>query len=97
MLIYAMFVQSESSRVYLKFVANATSERDDNAFEIFSKYQNFDDVFSEKQTNVLTFHQNANYIIELKKNELLYKSMYNLSVKKLKILREYINFALKKK
>ena len=48
MSIYAMFVQSKSSRVYLKFVANATNERDDNAFEIFSKYQNFDDVFFKK-------------------------------------------------
>ena len=67
MSIYAVFVQSKSSRVYLKFVANATNERDDNAFEIFSKYQNFDDVFFEKQTNVLTFYQNINYVIELKK------------------------------
>ena len=48
MSIYAVFAQSELSRVYLKFVANATNERDDNAFEIFSKYQNFDDVFFEK-------------------------------------------------
>ena len=56
MSIYAMFAQSESSRVHLKFVANATNERDDNAFEIFSKYQNFDNVFFKKQINVLTFH-----------------------------------------
>ena len=67
MSIYAMFVQSKSSRVYLKFIANATNERDDNAFEIFSKYQNFDDVFFEKQTNVLTFYQNVDHVIELKK------------------------------
>ena len=92
-----MFVQSKSSRIHLKFVANATNERDDSAFEIFSKYQNFDNVFFEKQTNILTFHQNANHAIKLKKNELLYESLYNLSVKELKILREYINFALKKK
>ena len=97
MSIYAMFAQSESSRVHLKFVANATNERDDSAFEIFSKYQDFDNVFSEKQTNVLTFYQNVDHAIELKKNESSYESLYNLSVKELKILREYINFALKKK
>ena len=62
-----MFAQSESLRVHLKFIANATSERDDSAFEIFSKYQDFDDVFSEKQINVLTFHQNADHAIKLKK------------------------------
>ena len=92
-----MFVQLKSSRVYLKFVANATNERDDNAFEIFSKYQNFDDVFFEKQTNVLTFHQNVNHVIELKKNKSSYESLYHLSVKELKILRKYFDFALKKK
>ena len=96
MSIYAVFAQSKSSRMHLKSVANATNKRDDSAAEIFSKYQNFDDVFSEKQTNVLTFHQNVDYIIKLKKNESLYELLYNLFVKKLKILREYINFALKK-
>ena len=30
MLIYAVFAQSKSSRVYLKSVANATNERDDS-------------------------------------------------------------------
>ena len=97
MSIYAVFVQSKSSRVQLKSVANATNKRDDNAVKIFSKYQNFDDVFFEKQTNVLTFYQNADHAIELKKNELSYKLLYNLFVKKLKILRKYIDFALKKK
>ena len=83
--------------MYLKSVANATNERDDSAFEIFSKYQNFDNVFFEKQTNVLTFHQNVNHVIKLKKNKLSYELLYNLSVKKLKTLRQYIDFALKKK
>ena len=92
-----MFAQSKSSRVYLKSVANAINERDDSAFEIFSKYQNFDNVFSEKQINVLTFHQNVDHVIKLKKNESLYESLYNLFVKKLKILCEYIDFVLKKK
>ena len=67
MSIYAVFVQSKSLRVYLKSVANATNERDDNAFKIFSKYQNFDNVFFKKQTNVLTFHQNVDHVIKLKK------------------------------
>ena len=96
MSIYAMFVQSKSLRVHLKFVANATNERDNNAIEIFSKYQNFDNVFIEKQTNFLTFHQNVNHVIKLKKNKSLYESLYNLFVKKLKNLRKYIDFALKK-
>ena len=67
MSIYAMFVQSESSHVRLRTVTNATNNRDNDVIEIFSKYQNFNDMFSKKQTNALTFYQNVNHVIELKK------------------------------
>ena len=97
MSIYALFVQVKSLRVHLKIVGNATNNRNDNTTEIFSKYENLNDMFLKKQTNVLTFYQNVNHVIELEKIKSSYELLYNLFVKTLKILREYIDFVLKKK
>ena len=78
-------------------VTTTFQERDDVAFEISNEFKNFKNVFSKKQANILVLYQVNDHVIELKDEESSYELLYNLSTKKLKILRKYIDFVLMKK
>ena len=53
-------------------------------------------IFSEAQTETLSLHCEENYAIELlKRTTLSFESMYNLSVKKLKVLQQYLDMNIK--
>lgn len=96
-LVYAIFAQFETTLIRVKIVKTTLNERNNFEFEISVKFKDFENVFSKKQTNIFASYQINNYIIEIENKELSYSFLYNLSMKKLKTLREYINFALKKK
>ena len=54
------------------------------------------EIFSEAQTETLSLHCEENHAIELlKRTTLSFKSMYNLFVKELKVLQQYLNVNLK--
>ena len=53
-------------------------------------------IFSEAQTETLSPHHKRDYAIELlKRTTLSFESMYNVSVKKLKVLQQYLDINLK--
>ena len=59
--------------------------------------QDFADVFNEKKTAILTDHSQVKHAINLKSDiQSSYKSIYNLSEVKLKILHEYLKTSLEK-
>jgi hypothetical protein len=60
----------------------------------FVKYIN---VFDIEKAGVLAAHNKNKYAINLNGNKLFFGPLYNLSTKKLKILRTYLNAALTKK
>ena len=76
----------------VNIVTTTLQERDDVAFEISNEFKNFENVFSKKQANILVSHQVNDHVIELENEESSYESLYNLSVKELKILQKYIDF-----
>ena len=53
---------------------------------IFKKYQNLILVFFKKLVNKLSVYNKYNHKIDMKNKQFLFKSIYNLSVIKLKIL-----------
>ena len=59
-------------------------------------YCKLTEIFSEAQTETLSLHCEENYTIELlKRTTLSFESIYNLSVKKLKVLQQYLDVSLK--
>jgi hypothetical protein len=65
--------------------------------ELFEKYFNYANVFSKKEANSLLGDSARQYTINLIKGQtLLYRPIYSLSKKELKVLQEYINSSLEK-
>ena len=95
--VYVVFVQSKTQSIRVDVVTTMFQEWNNVALEISEKFKNFEDVFSKEQANIFVSHQINDHVIELEDKELSYESLYNLSIKKLKILREYIDFILTKK
>jgi hypothetical protein len=60
----------------------------------FVKYIN---VFDTEKAGVLTTYNKNKYAINLNGNKLFFEPLYNLSAKELKVLRTYLDVALKKK
>ena len=62
---------------------------------ILKAYCKLTEIFSEAQTETLSLHCKENYAIKLlKKTTLSFKSMYNLFIKKLKVLQQYLDVNL---
>ena len=58
-------------------------------------YCKLTEIFSEAQIKTLSLHCKENHVIKLlKRITLFFKSMYNLSVKKLKVLQQYLDVNL---
>ena len=94
---YIVFVQSKAQSMRVDVVTTTFQKQDNVAFEISNEFKNFENVFSKKQANILVSHQINDHIIEFENEESSYESLYNLSIKKLKILRKHIDFVLTKK
>ena len=62
---------------------------------ISEAYKSLIEVFSETQTGILPSHCKEDHSIDLlEKTTLSFKSMYNLSIKKLTVLQKYLNINL---
>ena len=68
----------------------------DIASVIFSIYTDYEDIFSEIETEHLSIYKKYNYIIDINNKNSLYKSLYNLLNKKLQVLQSYLNNILAK-
>jgi hypothetical protein len=64
--------------------------------EIFEKYKNFADVFDKINANKLFDHDSQNHVIDIEDKMSFFESMYNLSMIKLEMLREYLDEFLTK-
>jgi hypothetical protein len=65
--------------------------------KLLKKYFDYANVFSKKEANSLLGDSTKQYAINLVKGQtLLYKLIYSLFKKELKVLQEYINSSLKK-
>src|SRR5436190_13489394 len=59
--------------------------------------ENYADIFSEKETDVLQDHKLTQHTIDLEFSEQSsFKSIYDLSEKELAVLQEYLEFSLEK-
>ena len=63
---------------------------------LFIKYAVYTDIFSNKEIRRLLLYKQSDHAINLDKKNLLYKSLYNLSIYELKELRDYLNNVLAK-
>ena len=70
-------------------------EQEDSATLIPEAYKSLVEVFSETQAGILPFHYKGDHSIDLLEGTTLsFRSMYNLSVKKLAVLQKYLNINL---
>jgi hypothetical protein len=65
--------------------------------KLLTKFVKYIDIFDTEKANVLTTYNKNKYTINLNENKLFFGPLYNLSTKKLKILRTYFNAALAKR
>jgi hypothetical protein len=65
--------------------------------KLSTEFVEYADVFNTEKTGVLTAYNKNKYTINLNRNKLFFESLYNLSAKKLEVLRTYLNAALAKK
>ena len=52
---------------------------------------NYINIFNKKFTGELPFNHLGDYIIKINNKDLLYRFLYNLSARKLEVLRQYLN------
>ena len=65
---------------------------------LFKEFNDFSNLFSLNREDLLPQHSSHDHNIMLKENkEFLFRLLYNLSEKELKVLREYIEQALNKR
>jgi hypothetical protein len=70
----------------------------ENKHKLFEKYQDFANVFNKANVDKLSKHDSQNHAIKTIENKSFsFESIYNLSIIKLKTLREYLDEHLKKK
>ena len=60
------------------------------------KYNNYVNIFSEENADLLLTYKISDYIIDLNKKEFLYNLLYNLFNTELEILRDYLENILMK-
>ena len=61
-----------------------------------NKINNYINIFNKEFVNKLLFNHLKDYIIKINNKNLLYGPLYNLSAKKLEVLRQYLNKTLEK-
>ena len=72
-----------------------SDEQENSATLIPEAYKSLTEVFSETQVEILPPHCKGDHSIDLLEGTtLFFKSMYNLSVKELAVLQEYLNINL---
>ena len=72
-----------------------SDEQENSATLIPEAYKSLTEVFSETQVRILPSHCKGDHSIDLLEGTTpSFKSMYNLSVKKLTVLQEYLNINL---
>ena len=69
---------------------------DDNINQIFSEYFNFQNVFFEAKTNILSKHDSNDLAINTQDKKSSFNKIYNLSQFELKMLKKYITEQLNK-
>jgi hypothetical protein len=96
--VYAIYISDVDSFTFIKCfiiaaarIANLIIKR-----KLFIEFTEYVDVFDIEKTGVLAAHSKNEYTINLDKNKPSFGPLYNLSAKKLKVLKTYLNDALAK-
>jgi hypothetical protein len=96
--VYAIYISNVDNPTFIKCLIIATARITD--FTIKSKlpieFIEFVNVFNTEKAGVLAAYNKNKYTINLDKSEPPFGSLYNLSIKELKVLKTYLNDVLAK-
>jgi hypothetical protein len=83
---------TEEPKVYAVLVGSIrTISNSLNILVLLPKLAGYKDIANNNAANTLPKHYSSNYAIEIKKGlTILYRPLYNLSLKKLEVLQEYL-------
>jgi hypothetical protein len=96
--VYAIYISDVDNFTSIKYFIIVTTRITDFTAEpkLFIKFIKFADVFNTEKASVLAAHNKNKYTINLNKSKSSFRPLYNLSIKKLKVLKIYFNDALAK-
>jgi hypothetical protein len=96
--VYAIYISDVDNPTFIKCsiiaaarITNFTAEP-----KLFIKFIEFVNVFNTEKAGVLAAYNKNKYTINLDKSKPSFEPLYNLSTKKLKVLKIYLNDALAK-
>jgi fructose-1,6-bisphosphatase len=97
--VYAIYISNVDSSTSIKCFIIATIRIANFIIKskLFIEFIKYADVFNIEKASVLTAYNKNKYTINLDGNKLSFKPLYNLSIKKLKILKTYFNDTLTKR
>jgi hypothetical protein len=96
--VYAIYVSDIDNSTSVKCFIIAAARIADFTIKskLFIEFTEFVDVFDIEKTGVLAAYSKNKYTINLDESKPSFESLYNLSTKKLKVLKTYFNDALTK-
>jgi hypothetical protein len=94
--VYAIYISDVDSLTFIKYFIIAAARITDfiTKPKLSIEFTEYVNVFDIKKAGVLAAHSKNEYIINLNGNKSSFGSLYNLSAKKLKVLKIYLNDAL---
>jgi hypothetical protein len=96
--VYAIYISDVNNSTFIKYsiIAAARITNFTTKSKLFIKFIEFADVFDIEKADVLAAHSKNKYTINLNESKLPFEPLYNLLIKKLKVLKTYLNDALAK-
>jgi hypothetical protein len=96
--VYAIYISDVDSFTFIKCFIIAAARITDFTTKpkLFIKFTEYVNVFDIEKAGVLAAYNKNEYTINLNENKPSFESLYNLSAKKLEVLKTYLNDALAK-
>jgi hypothetical protein len=97
--VYAIYISNVDNSTSIKYFIIVTARITDFTAEskLFIEFIEFVNVFNTEKAGVLAAYSKNKYTINLDESKLFFEPLYNLSIKKLKVLKIYLNDALAKR
>jgi hypothetical protein len=97
--VYAIYVSDVDNSTFIKCFIIAAAKTADFTTKpkLLIEFIEFVNVFDIEKTNVLTAYNKNKYTINLDESKPLFEPLYNLSIKKLEVLKTYFNDVLAKR
>jgi hypothetical protein len=96
--VYAIYISNIDNPTFIKCLIIATARIANFTAEpkLFIKFTEFVNVFDTEKADVLAAYNKNKYTINLDGSKPSFGPLYNLSIKKLEVLKTYLNDALAK-